>query len=310
MRRFKVAATQVDVRHTDVEHNLEIHLQLIAETAEAGCDLVVFPETSVTGNNGSPEVTRFAEPHDGRIFRTIQEQAKASGIVVSYGFCERFRGTHYNTSALVGPDGLIGLQRKVHASYDEFFRFRQAYEWGVYDLGFCTVGTAICHDSDFFESWRILALKGAEVILLPHANRTMPAGGGELTFDGRESRELGRGDPARPGGAARASGPSPPRLHDFLARDNGVYAVFSDMVGFDGHSTHVGGAYVLAPDGSMLARSEPSTANALDRGRARSRAARARPREPVVRAQEAAARGLRRADGPAVRDRTRKGALR
>ena len=29
------------------------------------------------------------------------------------------------------------------------------------------------------------------------------------------------------------------------------------MVGFDGHSTHVGGAYVLAPDGSMLARTEP-----------------------------------------------------
>jgi predicted amidohydrolase len=33
------------------------------------------------------------------------------------------------------------------------------------------------------------------------------------------------------------------------------------MVGYDGHSTHVGGAYVLAPDGSMLARSELSTAN-------------------------------------------------
>ena len=72
MERFTVAATQVDVRHLDVEHNLETHLRLIAETAEAGCDLVVFPETSVTGNNGSPEVTRFAEPHDGRIFRTIQ----------------------------------------------------------------------------------------------------------------------------------------------------------------------------------------------------------------------------------------------
>ena len=68
MERFKVAATQVDVRHTDVEHNLEIHLQLIAEAAEAGCDLIVFPETSATGNNGSPEVTRFAEPLDGRIF--------------------------------------------------------------------------------------------------------------------------------------------------------------------------------------------------------------------------------------------------
>ena len=144
----------------------------------------------------------------------------------------------------------------MHASYDEFFRFRQAYEWGVYDLGFCTVGTAICHDSDFFESWRILALKGAEVILLPHANRTMPAGGGLLTFDGR-GRELPEEDILR----AQEELLEQPRFHDYLARDNGVFAVFSGVVGFDGHSTHVGGAYVLAPDGSMVAHSEIGTGN-------------------------------------------------
>ena len=259
MERCTVAATQVDTRHLDVEHNLETHVRLIAETAEAGCDLVVFPETSVTGNNGSVEVTRLAEPHDGPIFRAIHEQARRSGIIVSYGFCELFRGTHYNTSALVGPDGLVGLQRKVHASYDEFFRFRQAYEWGVFDLGFCTVGTAICHDSDFFESWRILALKGAEVILLPHANRTMPAGGGELTFDGR-GREETTDDLLRAQAELLDAAPVPPRLHDALARDNAVFAAFSDQVGFDGHSTHVGGAYVLGPDGSLLQRSEPGTA--------------------------------------------------
>jgi predicted amidohydrolase len=250
MERCTVAATQVDVR-LDVEHNLETHLRLIAETAAAGCDLVVFPELSATGHNASEEVTRAAEPHDGRIFRTIHEAAKEHGIVVSYGFCELHRGTHYNTSALVGPDGLIGLQRKVHASYDEFFRFRQAYEWGVFDLGCCRVGTAICHDSDFFESWRILALKGAEVILLPHANRTAPAGGGELTFDGR-GRELSEEEILR----AQAELLHEPRLHDFIARDNGIYAVFSSIVGFDGHSTHVGGAYVVAPDGSLAARTE------------------------------------------------------
>jgi predicted amidohydrolase len=85
MERCTVAATQVDTCHLDVEHNLETHLRLIAETAEAGCDLVVFPETSVTGHNGSPEVTRFAEPHDGRIFRRIKQQARKCGIVVLYG---------------------------------------------------------------------------------------------------------------------------------------------------------------------------------------------------------------------------------
>lgn len=251
MERCTVAATQVDVRHLDVEHNLQTHLRLIAETAAAGCDLVVFPELSVTGHNASPEVTRSAEPHDGRIFRTIHDAAREHGIVVSYGFCELHRGTHSNTSALVGPEGLVGLQRKVHASYDEFFRFRQAYEWGVFDLGFCRVGTAICHDGDFFESWRILALKGAEAILMPHADRTAPPGGGALTFDGR-GREVPEDEVLR----AQAELLAGPRPHEFLARDNGVFAVFSSIVGFDGHSTHIGGAYVVGPDGSVLARTE------------------------------------------------------
>ena len=98
--------------------------------------------------------------------------------------------------------------------------------------GVCTtsvsarVGTAICHDSDFFESWRILALRGAEVILLPHANRTMPAGGGELTFDGRERLAAGRGDPGSrrrscsrsgpPAAAPRRPGPRQRRLRGLL----------------------------------------------------------------------------------------------
>lgn len=81
-----------------------------------------------------------------------------------------------------------------------------------------------------------------------------------LPFDGRE-RELAEQDMLRAQEELLDARPSPPRLHDFLARDNGVYAVFSDMVGFDGHSTHVGGAYVLAPDGSMLAQSELGTGN-------------------------------------------------
>ncbi|HEX6725508.1 MAG TPA: carbon-nitrogen hydrolase family protein [Gaiella sp.] len=261
MERCTVAATQVDTSCLDIDRNLEVHARLIAETAAAGCDLVVFPEGSVTGANGSDNVVRHAEPSDGRIYRTLQADAARHGIVVSYGFCELHRGTHYNTSALVGPDGLLGLQRKVHASYDEFFRFRQAYEWTVVDLGFCKVGTAICHDSDFFESWRILALRGADVILLPHANRTMPAGGGELTFDGRGREETDE-SLLRAQRELLDERPWPPRLHDVLARDNGVFAVFSDQVGFDGHSSHVGGAYVLGPDGSMLARSEPAVGNA------------------------------------------------
>ncbi|HEX4746206.1 MAG TPA: carbon-nitrogen hydrolase family protein [Gaiellaceae bacterium] len=262
MDAFRVAATQLDTRLGEIEHNLDGHRRLAEEAAAAGCALVVFPELSATGHSGDPEVTRTAEPHDGPIFSEIQEVARAQRIVLGYGFCEAYRGTHYNTYALVGPDGLLGLQRKVHASYDEFFHFRQAYEWTVVDLGFACVGIAICHDSDFFESWRVLALKGAEVILLPHASRTLPAGGGDLTFDGR-AREALAEEIRRAQEELLDERPHPPRRHDVLARDNAVFAVHSGQVGFDGHSTHVGGGYVLAPDGSLLARTAPGPDAAL-----------------------------------------------
>jgi len=78
VKHCRVAATQIDVRHGDVEHNLETHLGLIDAAAAAGCDLVVFPELSVTGHNGSPEVMRTAERADGRIARVIHGAARES----------------------------------------------------------------------------------------------------------------------------------------------------------------------------------------------------------------------------------------
>jgi len=256
MQRFKAAATQVDVKYRDVEYNIQTHLRMIKETAQADCRLVAFPELSVTGHNGSAEIVQFAEEADGRIFQIMRQQAKRYDIIVAYGFAELYRGTHYNSYLLVGPAGLIGIQRKVHASYDEFFRFRQAYEWGLFDLGFCKAGVAICHDSDFWESWRILALMGAEVVLIPHAIRKMLNPDGFLTFDGAErcctDEELIANQrqllDARPNA----------KLHDIQAKTNGVFAIFSDQVGFDGHSSHVGGAYILSPEGEMVARSTPA----------------------------------------------------
>ena len=110
-----------------------------------------------------------------------------------------------------------------------------------------------------FATARSLALKGADVVLLPHANRTVEAADGSHAFDGRE-REAAPDELRRAQETLLADRPAPPRLHDVLARDNGVYAVFADQVGFDGHSTHVGGAYVLAPDGATAHRWSPHLA--------------------------------------------------
>ena len=128
--------------------------------------------------------------HDGRIARAIGEQANAGGIVVSYGFCELHRGTHYNTSALVGPDGLIGLQRKVHASSTS------SSASGRRTSGRCLRPRLLHGRHRDLPRQRLLrelahpCPEGRGAVLLPHANRTMPAGGGSHSFDGRE-REAG-----------------------------------------------------------------------------------------------------------------------
>ena len=49
-----------------------------------------------------------------------------------------------------------------------------------------------------------------------------------------------------------SQGPADPPGCITVAEDNGVFARLLRPVGFDGDSTHVGGALCLAPDGSML----------------------------------------------------------
>jgi len=56
-----------------VERNLALHAELIAQAAGASCDLIVFPELSVTGHNGTAEVTRAAQPLDGPFLNRTKE---------------------------------------------------------------------------------------------------------------------------------------------------------------------------------------------------------------------------------------------
>ena len=243
MEKFKIAAVQMNAIKDDLEHNLALHQRFTAEAAAQGCRLVLFPELSTSAHFGSEEVVRFAERlPEGRIFQFIADLARRHSILVAYGFCEEAHGTHYNTHALVGPQGLVGIQRKVHASNNEYFSFRMGRSFEVYDLGFCRVGTLVCYDAQFSESWRVLTLKEAEVILLPHASRS---GMGQAIPPERQLDQLERMVAALPG--------------DFgtYAKENGVFAAFANQVDFNGHSTHAGGAYILSPRGQVLEKLEP-----------------------------------------------------
>ncbi len=243
MNRTKVAAVQMNALRDDLEGNLEIHAHFSREAAADDCDIVMFPELSVTAHFGHTDATKLSEPADrGRIHDTFLDLSKRLNIVICYGFCEEAHGTFYNSQALMSPKGLVGVQRKVHASNDEYFHFRMSRDFDVFDLGFCRVGILICYDVTFFESWRVMALKGAEVLLLPHASRS--GWGSELPLDKQQDvikNMLGKVS----------------LRNTIYSADNGVYGVYANQYGFNGHSTHSGGVYITAPDETMLAKGRP-----------------------------------------------------
>ena len=247
MNTIKVAAVQMNALKDDLDHNLDVHVHFTLAAADAGCSLVLFPELSVSSHYGDPEAVKFAEEAaSGRTFTLMSDLAKKHGIFICYGFCEKAHGTHYNSQAIMGPKGLIGVQRKLHASSDEYLVYRMGRTIETFDLGFCRAGLLICYDSAFSEAWRVLALRGVDLIMQPNAGRI--GKGVKLS----EQEHLDR---------LREKMKVPPGQLCSGAAENGVFVLNCGQAGYNGHSTHGGGAIAIDPHGEVLARAEPTTSD-------------------------------------------------
>ena len=75
----------------------------------------------------------------------------------------------FNTYLLAGQGELIGSYRKIHVPARERGLFASGVEFRVFELPFVKVGFSICYDNEFCESHMCLAVKGAELIVMPYA---------------------------------------------------------------------------------------------------------------------------------------------
>ena len=158
---------------------------LLLQAADA--DLIVIPELANSGYNfeSKEQAIQLAESIDNSPYLNfLSEQAKKLNIYIVSGFHEIEKDLLYNTSVLVGPNGLIGKYRKIHLFMNEFDFFEKGnLGLPVFDIGLCKIGILICFDWVFPEVWRILALKGADIIchpsnlVLPYAQQAVPVHG-------------------------------------------------------------------------------------------------------------------------------------
>ncbi len=163
---MKVACVQFSPRHGRVQQNRE----RMAALWPADAQLVVFPELATTGylHTSTQTLLPLAEQPNGPTAQFICEQCKKTGSLAVYGFAEREGERIYNSSALVGPDGLIGVYRKVHLFANEANLFSPGErEWPVFEVNGVRLGMMICFDWIVPEAARVLALKGADILCHP-----------------------------------------------------------------------------------------------------------------------------------------------
>ncbi|HEY3282586.1 MAG TPA: carbon-nitrogen hydrolase family protein [Armatimonadota bacterium] len=131
-------------------------------------DIVCLPE-GITVVGTSKSYAEVSEPLKGPTARSLGEVARKLNAYIVAGIYERDGGTVYNTAILIDRQGrLAGSYRKTHLPREEVEGgITPGSGYPVFKTDFGTVGLLICWDLQFPEPWRALALKGAEVVLLP-----------------------------------------------------------------------------------------------------------------------------------------------
>jgi deaminated glutathione amidase len=176
---MRAAAVQLNST-ADKDRNLEVAERLVREAAADGAELVVLPEK--WNVLGAPEVLAAgAEPLDGPSITAARAWARALGIHLLAGSFTEDGGDGekpFNTAPLIAADGeILAVYRKIHmfdvdvggVSYRESEQERAGEEIVVAEAAGVEVGLTICYDLRFPELYRILAVRGAQVLAVPSA---------------------------------------------------------------------------------------------------------------------------------------------
>jgi 5-aminopentanamidase len=227
-----IAGIQTDVVFRDINANfttLESHVR--SEVAR-GTQLTIFPECFTTGYcfDSLEEAMSFAESVPGPTTDRIAAICKELNTCVVYGMLEKSGSQLFNTAVLIGPDGLIGSYRKVHLPYLGVDRFTTPGDrpFEVFEAAGMRIGMLICYDGGFPEAARVLAILGADIILLP---TNWPPGGAYMAEFSINCR----------------------------AMENGVYFAAVNRIGFENGFSFIGKSRICSPIGATMATIDEDT---------------------------------------------------
>ncbi|WP_108662488.1 N-carbamoyl-D-amino-acid hydrolase [Acuticoccus kandeliae] len=232
-------------------------IEMLKEAASRGATFVVFPEIALTTffprwfMEDQAEVDAWFETEmPNAATMPLFEKAKALGVGFNLGYAELTeedgRVRRFNTSIVVDTKGnIIGKYRKVHlpghAEYEAYRPWqhleKRYFEPGnlgfpVYDVDAVKIGMFICNDRRWPETWRVMGLKGAELICggfnTPTHNPPVPQHDHLNSFHHLLSMQAG-------------------------AYQNGAWAAAAAKAGMEEGSMLLGHSCIVAPTGEIAA---------------------------------------------------------
>lgn len=233
--RVKIGLAQMYPKLGDLQANLDSHLKTIAEAAEQGVELLIFPELSMTGylvEDLVSEVAMTASESDPT-FRALMQASQQIDLVV--GFVQRdTRARFYISSAYLSGGDVLHIHQKVYlptyAMFDEARFFDLGNHIHAFDTKFGRVGMLICEDFWHMSPPYVLWMDGADMLLLTSAS---------------PGRGLDEQD--------RLSGS---RWVELVNQAYGSmftsYVIHCNRVGYEDGKVFWGGSSIVSPDGEFL----------------------------------------------------------
>jgi predicted amidohydrolase len=224
---YRVAAVQMEPKLGRLDANLEQILNWLEPAAVAGAKLVVFPECALSGYGfaSREQGLDHAVSLDSEPIRKVIMACERHQCFCIFGLLERDGDRLFNACVLIGPSGVVGSYRKVHLPFLGVDMFVDPGDrpFAVHDAGGLKIGMHICYDGSFPETARVLALLGADLLVLPTNWPTHSECAAEHMIPTR-------------------------------AMENTVYAMAVNRVGEESGFRFIGRSSIVDPGGHVLAR--------------------------------------------------------
>jgi predicted amidohydrolase len=223
----------------DSKKNLENIFKYLDKAKSEKSELVVFPELILTGHLNKNKSA--IEKDDPKILE-LAKYANKNQMYIYFGFAEKKDNEYFNSSMLLGPEGILGIYRKVHLNKEDRAWASEGNEWKFVDTKIGRIGMLIGYDSVFPESARCLGLYGCDIVLCSSAQK------GVFTH-GHKGSKIRQNYPI-------PMNADPNHWNHFRIRggENNIYFLFSNIS--DKKNNYLGKSGIFGPDPFKFPREE------------------------------------------------------